>query len=609
MEESFNQEREFAVAETRVVEQASAFARARSFAGAHAAELLCASLLVVMSLQMLATISRKNITVDEIVMIPAAYYHLAAGNFQLVHEHPPLAKILAAIPLLFVQPNEVLPDQIKDEPYTPDAKWAYQESFWEGNKDRFEAISFWARVPMIALAVVLGVVVFQFARELFGARAAVLAVALFTLEPTVIAHGRVVQTDIPAALGYLLLFFAIYHYMRQPTLKRALWLGAAAAVAILAKFSMLIAGPVVALLFLWLLLRAGQLSQKRSTLVAHAVVVTITVFVIINAAYFFQHRALVAADELWLRQAFPADFTRLAQLVQALSYILPTDFVMGILFQIWHNHEGHAAGLLGMYSQTGWWYYYPVAFVLKTTLPFLLLSLLSLGWAAYGVIVKRDWRFLAMLAPLAIYAVFVLFAHIDIGVRYLLPAYSFLFILGGALLDRMITSRRAGRAGLVVSLVLLLGIGIEAVRSYPNQMSYMNQFASARPQWWYLSDSNVEWGDDAEALALYLRSHGETQVRGAFLGGFLTLHHYGVGYIDVLPPAPTDIPPARYIAIGASYLNGSTVPRRMKRDGSWPTEAERVNTFSAYRDRKPEAVFGNSIYLFREAGQQEPGRR
>ncbi len=602
MEESFNQEQEFAVAKPRVV-PTGAFARARSFVHAYTAELLCASLLIVMSLQMLAMISRKNITLDEIVMIPAAYYHLAAGNFQLVNEHPPLAKILAAIPLLFVQPNEALPDQIKDMPYSPDAKWAYQESFWEGNKDSFEAISFWARVPMIALALVLGLVIFQFARELFGARAAVLAVALFTLEPTVLAHGRVVQTDIPAALGYLLLFFAIYHYTRLPTLKRALWLGAAAAVAILAKFSMLLAGPVVALLFLWLLWRAQQLRLKRSTLVAHAVAVTITVLVIINTSYFFQHRPLVEADALWLQRAFPSYFAVLTQLAQALSYILPTDFVMGILFQIWHNHEGHAAGLLGMYSQTGWWYYYPVAFVLKTTLPFLFLSLISLAWAAHGLIVKHDRRFLPVLAPFAIYAVFVLFAHIDIGVRYLLPAYSFLFILGGALLDRMISSRRAGRAGLVVSCALLLGIGVETVRAFPNQLTYMNQFASARPHWWYLSDSNVEWGDDARALAFYLRNHGETQVRGAFLGGFLTLHHYGVGYIDVLPAVPTDIPPAHYIAIGASYLNGSTVPRRIKRDGSWPTEAERVNAFSTYRDRKPEAVFGNSIYLFREDGR------
>ena len=66
------------------------------WARVHIAELMCAGLLAGMSLQMLAVISRKSITIDEIVMIPAAYYHLVAGNFQLVNEHPPLSKIMAA---------------------------------------------------------------------------------------------------------------------------------------------------------------------------------------------------------------------------------------------------------------------------------------------------------------------------------------------------------------------------------------------------------------------------------------------------------------------------------------------------------------------------------
>ena len=92
-------------------------------------------------------------------------------------------------------------------------QWAYQERFWEDNRGSFETISFWTRVPMIALTVALGILIFVFARELFSARAAVLAVALFSLEPTVLAHGRVVQTDIPAAFGYLLVSFMLYRYL------------------------------------------------------------------------------------------------------------------------------------------------------------------------------------------------------------------------------------------------------------------------------------------------------------------------------------------------------------------------------------------------------------
>src|SRR5260370_23648993 len=209
MDESLSQERT-TNSTFLVIEPRRTLTALVSFARAHVAELLTGALLAVMSLQMLAVISRKSITVDETVMIPSAYYHLAAGNFQLVNEHPPLAKIFAAVPLLFVQPNEIQPDQIKATPYSPDAKWAYQESFWEGNKDRFEAISFWARVPMIALAMILALLIFQFSRELFSPRAAVLAVALFSLHPTVLAHGPVLPPDIPPPLAYLLLSYPIY---------------------------------------------------------------------------------------------------------------------------------------------------------------------------------------------------------------------------------------------------------------------------------------------------------------------------------------------------------------------------------------------------------------
>src|SRR5229473_1636042 len=130
-----------------------ALATMRVWAVAHVAELACAALLAAMSLQMFAVISRKSITVDEIVMIPSAYYHLAAGNFQLVNEHPPLAKIIAGIPLLFVQPNEVKPEQIHGAPGSIAEKWSYAERFWEDNPDRFESLSFWPRIPLIILTV------------------------------------------------------------------------------------------------------------------------------------------------------------------------------------------------------------------------------------------------------------------------------------------------------------------------------------------------------------------------------------------------------------------------------------------------------------------------
>lgn len=552
-----------------------------------------------MSLNMLAVITRKSITLDETVMIPAAYYHLAAGNFQLVHDHPPFSKILAALPLLFIQPVELQPREIGAQPYSAEAEYAYQSRFWQDNRADFELISFWSRVPMIALSAALGILIFAFARDLFGARAAVLAVLLYSLEPTVLAHGRVVQTDVPAAFGLLLVCFALHRYLRAQTWRRATWLGAACGVALLSKFSLLIIAPVLTVVLVVLWWRSRKNREQKRVLILHAAVVVFITILFIQAAYYFQSRPLSDLDLRWIAWSFPAHTVGIEWSVRVLSYILPTDYVLGIYWQLWHSNEGHAAGLLGMYSKKGWWYYFPVAFTLKTTLPFLFLSVVSLAWATQRLIRKRDSRFLILLVPFAIYTVFVMMSPINIGVRYYFPAYAFLFILVGALLDHVLRANGYHRrVGAVVTIALLGWAAFEATRSYPHYMSYMNQLASGRPHWWYLSDSNVEWGDDVKDLAAYLRARGETKVRSALLGGF-TLPFNGVENLDLIAPSPRELPQTRYTAIGASLLNGSTVPERYG-DGAPISDQQRVNRFDAYRYRQPEAVFGGSIYLYRE---------
>lgn len=571
----------------------------RAWARTRAAGLACAALLAFMSLQMLAVVWRKSITVDEVVMIPAAYYHLAAGNCQLVHEHPPLSKILAGIPLLFIQPDETDPRKWDQAPDSPIGKWTYEERFWEENPRLFESISFWARVPMIALTVLTGILVFAFARELFGDTAAVLAVALFVLEPTLNAHGRVVQTDVPAAFGYLLTTYALYKYLRTRSLRRALLLGAAGGVACLTKFSMLMVAPAIGAVYLALWWRRWRMQGPAKSLVKHALVTMLAALFVINAAYFFDHRPLGLEGVKWLHESAPDYPEGIVRFVEAVTYLLPTDFVLGVLWQIRHNRSGHNAGLLGMYSRTGWWYYFPIAFAFKATIPFLLLSLAALGWGFERLVRGRERRFLFLLVPFALYAAASFAGALNLGVRYFLPGYMFLFILGGALLERLWRAKRSRRAGAVLAAALLAWMCVEAARAYPDHMSYMNQLAYKQPHWWYLSDSNVEWGDDTRALAEYLRAKGETKVRAMFLGGFLTLHHYGVDYLDAL--AVPKGPPPRYTALGASFINGSTVPEHT-REGRPATDEERVNTFDEYRRRTPEKVFGGSIYLFREDG-------
>ncbi len=575
---------------------ARTFERARLAVATYKVEAMCAGILLAMSLNLVAVTARKSITADELVLIPAAYYHLVTNDFQLVSEHPPLCKLLAGLPLLFVQPNELAPQQINPSSSRPEREWAYSMRFWEDNRARFETISFWARMPMVVLTLALGVLIFVFARDLFGPRAALLAVALFALEPTIPAHARVVQTDIPAAFGFLLSTFALHRYLRAQNFKLACGVGAAAGVAMLGKYSMIIVGPILFLVFVVLLWRQPR---RRAALAAHAVVAALVLLLVVNAGYFFDNRRLTQNDSKWVADSFPTSTPTVWTSVRTLKVVLPADFVMGVYWQLRHSREGHPAGLLGMYGQRGWWYYFPVAFSLKTTIPFLLLSLGSLAWCAHRLIRKREWRLLVLLVPFALYTAFLMISPLNIGIRYYLPGYTFLFILSGGLLDALLRKRSSRRTSLVWASIVVVALSwmcLETLRAYPNYTSYMNQLASTRPHWWYLSDSNLEWGDEVKELGAYLRDRGEIRARAMLLGGYVTLGFYGVNYVDAV--APTAESPPRYTAIGASFLNGSTVPFYQV-NGKRVSDEERVNTFDSFRHRTPEAVIGNSIYVYR----------
>ncbi len=151
--------------------------------------------------------------------------------------------------------------------------------------------------------------------------------------------------------------------------------------------------------------------------------------------------------------------------MRVLQNVLPTDFLMGIYWQLKHSSDGHPAGLLGMHSLRGWWYYFPVAFALKTTIPFLLLSIGSLGWALYRVLYRREKQLLFLVIPFAAYTAFIMMSPINIGIRYYLPAFGFLFILGGALLDSLWPRKAQGQKRLALAAVVFVDAVVDGLGS------------------------------------------------------------------------------------------------------------------------------------------------
>jgi 4-amino-4-deoxy-L-arabinose transferase-like glycosyltransferase len=578
--------------ETRPRGDFSILPEGRRFVQERWPQLVVLALLAVMAANLLTVIKRKSITGDEIVHIPAGYYHLVAGNYTLNNEHPPLVKMWAALPLLFLQPNEP-PVAEPGDNNTYSRTHAVDGNFWTANAREFETISFWTRLPMIVLTLVLGWLIFLFTKELSNPRAGVLAVALYSLEPTVLAHGRIVHTDLPAALAYFLFILALYRYHRLHSFRSALILGVVTGIALVTKFSLMIVGPIFAVAMGAWILRAPSGGLTRRKMVQHALVAGLVALAVINLAYRFQRQPIIPADLAWIAARTPEHAQAIVSGIRGLSVLFPTYYLFGIYNVALHNHSGHATFLLGRYSDLGWWYYFPVAFALKTTVAFLGLVIASSLWALWRLLVKRDGRLLFLLAPIAAYLVISLTSSINIGIRHFLPVYPFLFVLGALLLDRLFhVLKRRYLAGLIIA-ALFTAMGLEAARAYPNYVSYFNQLRGGQSRWRLLSDSNVEWGDDVKEAAAYLRARGETRVSGAASAGWLTFRFFGVDYVDILPPRPKEIR-TKYVVLGASFLNGSTVPGNAELP-----ETERENYFAAYRDREPEAVFGNSIYLYR----------
>ena len=149
------------------------FSSLRQSAIAYPFEIVTGFLLLLMAVNMFAAISHKGITNDEIVHIPAGYYHLVAGDYQLNNEHPPLIKMWAALPLLLIQPQEAPPTEAEKQGVFNGLTWSYEQRFWQANTAQFGRILFWTRAMMIMLAAGLGVLIFSFTRSLFGPSAQV----------------------------------------------------------------------------------------------------------------------------------------------------------------------------------------------------------------------------------------------------------------------------------------------------------------------------------------------------------------------------------------------------------------------------------------------------
>lgn len=558
-------------------------------------------LLLLIPIQALTAAAQLSPTFDEGSKLASGYAYLITGRFHSGWEHPPLAKQLAALPILVVK------RQVPSDIYEWNRNFQWPDQLATPAVDDIDQLFLWARLPVALLTMVLGWVVYRWAKDLFGSGAGVLALFILAFDPAVLAMGGLVNSDIAVATFVALTLYCLWRLVHQPTRRNILWAGLAFGLAQLSKFSALILVPLICLLvFLaWLIpalsqrfgyrFPSGQYPQRTLAWYAGSVLGILAIgALVVWAGYRFEVSSLDSIKprgdmkEFWLPDRVPEPCR---DLIRNFPLLAPMYFKgLGKAFS--HSWTGHPAFLAGKYSDTGWWYYFPVAFVLKTPLPTLLLLGLGLFTSIRSIRHDRTWccNDLYLLLSASVYAVSSLFVNINIGYRHLLPLLTLLFVLVGRLATAF--RRRGWLAGLIV--VLCVWLAIESVGIWPNYLAYFNQLAGGPANGYrWLADSNLDWGQDLRNLKAYMDQHGLQRVKLSYFGS-VSPSFYGIEY-DCLPSvgvqpregcpreAEVEIEPGVYV-ISATNLQGVFLHDR--------------DAFVWFRNREPTARIGYSLFVY-----------
>ncbi|MBI5280393.1 MAG: glycosyltransferase family 39 protein [Candidatus Solibacter usitatus] len=429
-------------------------------------------------------------TVDETPNIACGMEWLDRGTYNLGPFHPPLARIaMAAGPYLAGLRSQGNPDRWKEGNAILHSRGRYAKNLTL------------ARLGILPFFILASTCVWLWGRSLMGGSGALAAVFLFTNTPMVLAHSGIATTDMAVTAGVV---FALYHFTRwleQPDPRRSVWLGVAFALAILAKFSSFLIVPLCALCILAAWCIAGRrFPPIRLRMWALAGVVA---FLIVWAGYRFSVGRMQETPESNPAAASP--FWR------ALSSVpLPAPQIPDGLLQVkLLNRDGHAAFLLGQVSNTGWWYFFPVALGVKTPLAVLLLALAGLFAVARG---PQRWELWAPALCVAAILLACLPSHLNTGLRYILCLFPMLSLLAAQGIVFLWHSRvpRAAAA------VLLVWLTASSLRAHPDYIPYFNELAGAHPEN-VVVDSDLDWGQDMRRLVSKLEELGVTRVHLAVL--------------------------------------------------------------------------------------------
>ena len=564
--------------------------RRRSLAVAAAVAVLLATHVALAVMSLLG----ENPTVDEVAHLPAGVSYWQKGTFKLYHHNPPLVKLLAAAPVVLAGP--VTAPVYAHRSWAAESQASFAERFAFENAGRYLDLFARGRLVMPLFSVLGGLAVFAWSRRLYGDGGGLLSLTLWCLCPNVLAHGRLVTTDVAAAALAAGSTYLFVRYLDRPTWARAAWAGVALGLAELTKFSLILLygfWPSVALVRYVLGRRSAGRAHRWGVAAGQGGLILALSILIINLGYGFEGTGQpLGRFEFGSRSltrprppgmSSPSSPNQLLELawhyrvnrfrgtvLDGLPVPLPRHYVLGFdeqkietegLPKYFGNPDlprddgdvgGYAVYLNGDLRRSGWWYFYLATLAYKV--PEGTWILVALG----GVLLaarRRDgpaWaeEYAVLALPVGVLVAISLFTDICLGLRYILPIFPFAFIATGKVVPWAASLGPRGRRWALGAIVAAFGLDAAAVATiHPHYLAYFN-WASGGPDRGseHLIDSNLDWGQDLTTLGRWLRAnHPGRRVGLAYFGqinpSLLTKAGDPAAFDWFLPPADGDVEP------------------------------------------------------------------
>ena len=529
-------------------------------------------LLVLMALLAGGAARQESPTFDEIAHIAAGVSYLQKLDMRMNEEHPPLAKVVAAVPLVLrgahADYSNVSWTVCHKMFYQFLGEWVFGHWFLMTWNDPYSTLM-WARVPMLLLTLLLGLTLFIYGSRLGGPWGGLLCLSAFVTMPAFIAFGPLVITDIAITLLWVLAVWQLPTMWRSPSCRSVVVFGLTLGGAFLSKFSSGLLFFVFVAVALSLRFKPlpeqpvekTELRRWRRRAWRNFAVGTLWAALFVYIVYFVMSWN-ESTDSLGIIPHFPASLVLRRLLMPVWLYL------RGLAFFAM-SASSRPTFILGHAYPHGVWFYFPALFLLKMQLTFLVLLLMAIAAALlvrrmspgkFAITAGRELEWRSVWVSLLVFIGACMLNRLDISIRHFSVALA-LVILLLVPLPRMLSLLResfpqATRVGNWLAVALVLASTVTAIRTYPNYLPYLNSLSMGRPGYTLVNDSNLDWNQAMPEVENFVRQRGLKQV---------LLDEYGVvepaGYVpqavlwDCQQPAGND--GGQWAVVSANYMLGS----------------------------------------------------